>query len=332
MTVSVITSTRNRKSTLIETLTQFFHLNKYPKELVEYIVVDDGDDDLSDVLQLFKAENFKIIKNSGKGLAAGRNSGIFASQNDLIILLDDDIVITPDHVTKHVEAHQKFENSIVTAHREYPQNMLHLMRSSVFGRYKEKYDYLWESGVISKNIGENYCEMELLAGFSCSFLKKSITVDSKFNESFPYAGCEDQDFFRRMKINGSKLIYDKANLCYHNETFNIKLKNWLDRQYTGVQGYIILCEIYHELKENKLYYENCPVYKNDSLTLKIRKIAKATLGTVPITNLLFISVSLFEKLKLPDIVLFKLYDLLFVAHIRRGFGLAYKKIILPKNS
>lgn len=332
MTVSIIVPTRNRKKTLIETITEFYKQTVYPRELIEFIVINDGEEDLSDLQLLFNKYNCKIINNSGKGAAAARNTGIKISCNDLILFLDDDILVTPNHVSLHVSGHQQFTQALITAHREDSPKMLELFAQSSFGRYKAKYDYKWQVGHQSEQLHSRYYKIESLASFSCSVFKKHILEFGGFDESFPYAGCEDQEFSQRYKQHGFTLIYDKANLCYHNEIFNIELKNWLDRQYTGVQGYILLSELYSKNKFQLLYIENCPVYKNDNLKLKIKKVAKTLLSTMPITNLLFITVSLLEKLKLPDIILFKLYDLLFIAHIRRGFGVAYKKLISSKDA
>ncbi len=112
MTVSIIIPTRNRKNTLIETVTEFYKQTIYPQELIEFIAINDGEDDLSDVQNKFKQNNFRIIKNSGKGAAAARNTGILSAHNELIILLDDDILVTPYHVSQHVDGHKKFMKAI----------------------------------------------------------------------------------------------------------------------------------------------------------------------------------------------------------------------------
>ncbi|MBI2269184.1 MAG: glycosyltransferase [Bacteroidetes bacterium] len=275
MTISVITSTKNRRTSLTQTLTCFFEKNSYPGEKVEYIVVNDGDDNLDDIAQLFARNNFKILKNKGSGLAAGRNTGALNARNQLLLFLDDDILIESDHLQNHVDTHLKFRDCIVTAHREYPPALIVEMRKTPFGSYKERMDYTWYEGSdVVKNIDERYVQLAGLAGFSCSMTKKCFEQIGLFNEKFPAAGNEDLDFYWRASAKGFKLIYDKKNICYHNEFFNLDMDTWLERQENGMISFLVLCELFPKEKNSSKYLEYTPVKMADPLTLKMKKIIK----------------------------------------------------------
>lgn len=328
MTISVITSTRNRKATLIETLTRFFHLNTYPEELVEYIVVDDGDEDLSDVLQLFRQKNFKIIRNSGKSLATGRNTGVIASKNNLVLFLDDDILIESNHLQNHVDTHLKFKDCIVTAHREYPPALIVEMRKTPFGNYKERMDYTWHEGSdIVKNIDERYLQLTGLAGFSCSMTKKCFEQIGLFNEKFPAAGNEDLDFYWRASAKGYKLIYDKKNICYHNEFFNLDMDTWLERQENGMISFLVLCELFPGEKNSSKYLEYTPVKGSDPLALKMKKIIKLFFSNKYTYSFLRRCILFFNSMNVPQPIMNKLFNLIFSAKSQ----IAVKKYILMKE-
>ncbi|MEO0493795.1 MAG: glycosyltransferase family A protein [Actinomycetota bacterium] len=69
----------------------------------EVIVVDDGSSD--DTMAMLGERDVIALPNRGRGVSAGRNTGIEAASGELLLFLDDDDAWTPEHVSLHVRAH-----------------------------------------------------------------------------------------------------------------------------------------------------------------------------------------------------------------------------------
>ena len=84
----------------------------YPS--VEIIVVDDGSTDASSTVLQDYVSRVRILKQANKGAAAARNAAWLASRGDLIMFMDADDIIGPDHIQALVEKVSN-ERSIASA-------------------------------------------------------------------------------------------------------------------------------------------------------------------------------------------------------------------------
>jgi GT2 family glycosyltransferase len=325
MNVSIITSTYNRKVTLLSTLHHFYRTNTYPKDCFELIIINDGDDDLSDINKLFPSENIQVVKNRAKGLAAGRNTGSYKAKYDLLLYFDDDILIQPDHIQKHVDDHKKFSNAIVTCHRLESEDMLKFAQSTSFGRYKLKCDYIWYEGFSMVPIQDEFYEMGGLAGFSCSILKKDFLAIGDFNEKFPFAGNEDLDFYWRAKKKNYRLIFDKGNICFHNEIFNLDPEKWYWRQYSGMKSFLIFCELHPERKAVDFYQFNLPYKLSDSPKIAFNKLIRFFLRKDWVQTDLKDVTRFLDSVGVSDKFLFPLYNLRFIGVTNKAFREEFDK-------
>jgi glycosyltransferase involved in cell wall biosynthesis len=99
--VSVCTPTYNRRM-FIPQLIKCFQKQTYPKELMEWIIIDDGDDSVED---LFKGvECVKYFRYEEK-IKLGRKRNLMheKSKGEIIVYMDDDDYYPPDRVTHAVD-------------------------------------------------------------------------------------------------------------------------------------------------------------------------------------------------------------------------------------
>lgn len=325
--ISVITCTKNRKESLYKSIRHFYSCNTYPESRFEYIIVNDGTDDLNDIQEEFKKKKLRIIKNKGNGLAAARNTGSFEAKNELLLYLDDDILISPDHLRHHEEANSKFFPCIVTAHRVNPEELEKAMSKTTFGRYKRDYDYIWFEGTQKLATYEGrYIELEGLAGFSCSILKNIFLKIGPFNEKFPAVGNEDLDFYWRARASGVKLIYDTGNNCLHNEEFNLNISIWLKRQYEGMISFMVLCQLYPRMRDSEKYKLHL-FRKDDPLLLMLKKGLITLLSLNVPYGVLLSLISLLSKINMPQIIMTKLFNLLVLLNYKKGYRDYHKNIL-----
>lgn len=102
--VSIITPTRNRRHLFSLTLRNWM-TTIYPKEKLEWIIVDDGKDDVSDLVQSDSRIKYLRLGGGVNGYPIGRKRNIcceIASHN-IIVCMDDDDYYFPEHVLSRVK-------------------------------------------------------------------------------------------------------------------------------------------------------------------------------------------------------------------------------------
>ena len=322
MNLSIIIPTFDRESILQETyaaaITAIEGLN------AEIIIVNDN---AAAPPYLEIKERSVLINNKGKGAASARNQGASLAKGELLLFLDDDIIINKKNIDRFLEIHGQFDKILLSPVWEYTDQMLHLLNSNNFGKFRLKHDYLSLKGSNERKIGsnENLFFADHLASFCLSVKKKDYLQLNGMDEQFPFAGCEDQEFSGRAKQSGYQLILDESNIVYHNELDRLSSKTWLKRQYTGVQGFVILSEKFPDRKKIKLWYENTPISKKDSFRLKMKKIVKSILRKDISIAIVNCGVSFLEKFNANYYFLEKLYLLQTGIYINKGFTESYEK-------
>ncbi|MEP1034895.1 glycosyltransferase [Ekhidna sp.] len=315
MNLSIIIPTYKRESILKETVLTI--LNFYPKEKFEIKIVND---DNGAPLELeFDDERVEVLQNQAKGAAAARNLGVKHAAKSNLLFIDDDIVITEDHLQNHLNTLSEYPNGIVTANRKERQDLIDLFSKTSFGRYKYKHDYIWHEGFVKGKISDRYSYIDGAATFSCSMRKSTFEVLGGFDEKFPYAGSEDYDLFERAKKQGHKLIFDTQNICYHNEPYNAEMSIWMNRHYRGVASFILLCEKHPELKQSSRYTLYQPITKKDTFGEVLFKTKASFLGTRMGRFFTDGIIWVAEKSNLSDRLMSKLYNARFISAVKKGF-------------
>ncbi len=101
--VSVCTPTFNRRP-FIETMFKCFRNQTYPKNSMEWIIVDDGTDSISDLIKKSNIPEIKYIRVQEKMLlGAKRNLMHKHAKGDILVYMDDDDYYPPQRVEHCVE-------------------------------------------------------------------------------------------------------------------------------------------------------------------------------------------------------------------------------------
>jgi len=107
--VSVVTPTYNRRM-FIPTLIDIYKAQTYPKEKMEWIIIDDGRRSVEDLFQEVSKEipNIRYIRIDEKmRLGAKRNLLNKEARGSIIVAMDDDDYYPPDRVSAAVEVFRK---------------------------------------------------------------------------------------------------------------------------------------------------------------------------------------------------------------------------------
>ena len=98
--VSVCTPTFNRRP-FIPTLIKCFQKQTYPKELMEWIIIDDGDEPVGDLFEGVECVKYFRYEEKMK-LGRKRNLMHEKSKGEIIVYMDDDDYYPPDRVNHAV--------------------------------------------------------------------------------------------------------------------------------------------------------------------------------------------------------------------------------------
>ena len=317
--LSIIVPTFNRKDTIKETLRYLAHIGELAGFVHEIIVVNDGEVELSDLENSNQGLNVKVVRNKGKGAAAARNFGAGLATYDLLLFIDDDMLLNENAIPQIIEFHKDKTNCMMSGSREYSPEILEKMNRHSFGRFMVRAGDSGMDGAELKQVGENLYECKTLASFCLSMLKSTFERLNGFNENFLYAGCEDQEFTMRALELDMKLYYLTSIKTFHNDLQTGSRDKWLSRQFTGVQGFPLLCEIYPQRKSSALFRENYPLTGEDGLKLKIKKIFKKIAYGKSGFYMLGTLTDLMEKTIASETILSRCYRLMGGMMIYQGF-------------
>ena len=135
--VSVCTPTFNRRP-FIPTLIKCFNNQTYPKNLLEWIIIDDGTDPIEDLVK--DHPNVKYFKYSEKmTLGKKRNLMHDKSTGNILVYMDDDDYYPPTRVSHAVERLTSNSNALCAGSSEIYIYFKHIQKMYQFGPYGDRH-------------------------------------------------------------------------------------------------------------------------------------------------------------------------------------------------
>lgn len=137
MQVSVVTPTYNRRM-FIPTLIDIYRAQTFPKDKMEWIIIDDGRDKVEDLfIEASKTiPNIRYIRLDKKiRLGAKRNMLNKESSGAIIIAMDDDDYYPPDRVSHVVESFRKNPTIELAGSSEMNLYYIHMKKIYTVGPY-----------------------------------------------------------------------------------------------------------------------------------------------------------------------------------------------------
>ena len=131
--VSICTPTFNRRPFYEITIKCFNH-QTYPKDRMEWIIIDDGSDKIEDLVKdIPQVKYFKY--NEKMNLGKKRNLMHEKSKGEIIVYMDDDDYYPPERVAHAVETLQKNPQAMVAGSSEMYIYFKHINKMYKFGPY-----------------------------------------------------------------------------------------------------------------------------------------------------------------------------------------------------
>ncbi len=211
--VSIIIVNWNGKHLLAENLTAIFQQTYQPFEV---IVVDNGsrDGSLTWLQEHYDQRLLLLALPENTGFAYGNNVGIRAARGELVALVNNDVVVTPDWLAAlvdclqaHPEAGMVGSKVLNYYRRQEIDNLGHLI-------YPDAVNRGWAR--LEKDQGQYETVAEILFPSACAALyRKAMLLEvGLFDETF-FAYHDDVDIGLKGRLLGYKAYYCPKAVAYH---------------------------------------------------------------------------------------------------------------------
>jgi GT2 family glycosyltransferase len=282
-TISVIIPTHGRPEALAETLAALLALD-YPPDRYELVVVADGSDpSTAAVVQAAQRSGPRVgyVEQPSSGVARARNHGAEVAQGELLVFLDDDLLVSPDHLARHVEAQDRFGDVLANGHWEFSPAVRSDLEATPFGRFRIDVEQWVKEGLPTEPISERYLRPVGVTACNLGVRAETFAWLGGFDETFPYAGCEDQDLSLRAAASGKAFVYDTEIRLLHNDR-RLTLPEFGERQRRGAITHVHLASRHPEVRRaSEMLRENGPIQRGDPVPRMAKKLAKRALATRP---------------------------------------------------
>jgi GT2 family glycosyltransferase len=249
---------------------------EYPTSCWEAIVVDDG----SSAATITAVEEWiassgvpvRLLRQDHHGPAAARNIGARVTSAGILIFIDNDIIVRPDFITRHLRTLRNHPGCWVIGRIVNPSQL----RQTAFGRYR---DDRWEAFQLS-NAASGVSETSGMTAANLSLPAKDFEYLGGFDEEFAIASCEDWELGLRARAAGIRIIYDPAIVVVHND-WAVSLARFCERQKLYSISDVLLWKKYGEQSPRaRLVFENGPIrWDGDAIGLILKKILKRLMVT-----------------------------------------------------
>jgi GT2 family glycosyltransferase len=319
--VSVIIPTYGSRNTLPRTLDALLR-SRYPAEGFELIVVHDGQQEAVSS-QFDKAQEqgplpaLVHLSQDHKGAAAARNLGAKHARGELLIFIDDDMIVGPDFIEQIVTDWRSHGNCLINGAWQFTPEVESTLQNTPFGRYRIELEEWIKGGIHKEHLENDFYRASALTAADLAVPKSVFEKLGGFDEFFPMAGCEDQEFSCRAADAGYPMFYDGTIHLYHND-HRMTLREFGLRHEQGAITAVYLAATRHELATRPLITRNRKIQLSDPWLEVLKKSIKTALSSTAVLNTVDVVIEKLEPIVRHDRFLRHLFRLSLAIHIFRG--------------
>jgi glycosyltransferase involved in cell wall biosynthesis len=234
MHASVIVCTRNRASSISETLEA---LSQLAGAEFEILIVDSSNGaDKEKTADLAKKFGAKYVAEPRPGLALARNTGIAATTGEIIAFTDDDCIPAKDWLAQKIKNYSDpnvwaCTGRVIQHNTGGASDLFEEVAGQDLGGEKRTFtpdDVRGGIGFLLANIGKIFAKhMKSRApapfgighgssfSFRREFFEKTGGCDERFGAGAPFKGCDDLEMLYRVLKSGHSIIYEPAATVRH---------------------------------------------------------------------------------------------------------------------
>ena len=307
--ISVVVPTFNRPAQLSKVLDHILRSDVDGLEKVEVIVVDDGSPESAKPVVESKAVDgpfsLKYLRQENAGPAKARNNGIRHASGNVILLIDDDVLVLPEVLKKHLEAHQDKPGSIVFG----PYPYLPIDEPTTAFKYL--------SSLLDKEVDRpddiKYVPIGFVASGNLSLEKAMFPSGEVYRSDLKIPAAEEFEFEHRLNTTGVPIFMVPEAKGWHLQppTIEDKCKQEFKYGVGAAEVWLKVPDIIDNQHISGFVLENGFIdWSRDTVSVKARKLVKTVLSADLIRALALRVVKFLERIKAPDSLLFLMYRFL----------------------
>jgi len=183
-------------------------------ENYEVIVVDDGSSDgTKDVVNKYPV---RYIYQQNSGPAAARNHGVNQAQGEIILFTDADCEPQPNWIEEMIKPLD--DSHIIGVKGAYKTHQKELVARFVQIEYEHKYERM-----------KKFRYIDFIDTYSAAYRRDIFLKYGGFDERYPRASVEDQEFSFRLFQDGYKMVFNPSAMVFHKHS--ARLMDYLKKKY-----------------------------------------------------------------------------------------------------
>ncbi len=239
--VSVCTPTFNRRP-FIPAMLEIFRQQDYPKDKMEWIIIDDGTDSIRDIIEAANIPQIKYFYSSQK-MVLGKKRNLLHEKScgEIIIYMDDDDYYPRDRVSHAVETLIKNPNALCAGSSALYIYFNHNKKMYKFGPYGPNHatagTFAFRRKLLEDTRYEDHAalaeEKAFLKNYTVPFVQldplKTILCFSHSHNTFDKRRLLENPnpkFIHETGITPNKMVKDKDLLSFFTETIEGQLQEY----------------------------------------------------------------------------------------------------------
>jgi GT2 family glycosyltransferase len=180
-----------------------------PTEFEVVVAIDGSTDGTREALETFRAPfAIRSLYQQNRGRSAAINAGLAIARGEIVVLLDDDLLPTPDFLAVHLRAHEGREKRGIVGAVHFRLDESTPPFASYWGRRFE--DFLARLATQSKPLS---WRQTYTGAFSIQ--RADLLAVGGFDEAFDGYGLEDFELALRLTRAGTELHLSPGAIAYH---------------------------------------------------------------------------------------------------------------------
>jgi glycosyltransferase involved in cell wall biosynthesis len=282
--ISIVIPTHERTATLevtLESVVKAFQSGLNPA--FEVVVADDASQDsTAETVETAAARSELPITHrrleANRGSYAARNLGAVTANAPLLLFLDDDMIVGPDHVARHLAAHgEEGPNTIVLGDRwEFAPEARARFAEGHFGRFRlEVEEWLKHQVTGGPVTATGRKETTTVDTCDMSISRETFQALGEFDEAFRWIG--DQEYALRARERGIRIVWDPQIKSLHNDP-RVSFEQYCRRIERGSRAAPLLARRHPSTHDKgAMIDQNRKISPSDSAPLRSKKRTKAFL-------------------------------------------------------
>ncbi|MBU0694322.1 MAG: glycosyltransferase [Candidatus Omnitrophica bacterium] len=218
LTVSVVIPNWNGIELLKKCLASIYEAEGFKQDKYEVLVVDDASS--YKVAQCIKGDfpQVRVIRNRfNQGFGRTCNRGVKEAKGELIVLLNNDIMVSPNFL-EPLKRHFQDEEVFAVAPKIYCWDKTTFNYGMHMGKFKDGYLSLWNEAETGNGDKVSQTSPTIFAvGGAMVFRKKDFLWLGGFDDIYRPNCWEDIDISYRAQKRGLKVLYEPGSLVYHKD-------------------------------------------------------------------------------------------------------------------